>query len=68
VRRSVGIDVSLMAVADSLDKLMAAAAQRIDYPKFLWRFVLSDHAQVQEAHTQLVFVCLYECNGLLLIL
>jgi hypothetical protein len=47
-------------VTDTLDKLMVAAAKRVDYPKFLWRFVLADHAQVQEAHTQILFVCLHE--------
>jgi hypothetical protein len=50
--------VTCSAVTDSLDKLMAAAALRIDYPKFLWRFMLSDHAQVHEARAQLVYVCL----------
>ncbi len=49
--------VTCSAVTDSLDKLMVAVAVRVEIPKFLWRFMLSDHAQVQEARKQLVFVC-----------
>jgi hypothetical protein len=56
--------VTCNAVTDSLDMVMEAVGNRLEIPRFLWRFMLSDHAQVQEARKQLLFVCLngQKCN------
>ena len=52
---------------DTLDKLMVAVGNRLVIPKLLWRFVLSDYAQVHEIRTELMFVYFNEGTVSLLI-